>query len=255
MDVIELQRLLQGTFLKKQATNTRYSLRAFARQLEMSPSAVSEILRGKRKISRRLGERLADRLSLGPEEWKTIFEPKSAGPKQTIPTAYAAFDMDAYHAVAQWHYFAILSLAETKEFDGLPSTIAHRLNISERRAGHALGVLERLKLLARDKDGNLVWTGRNFTTREDVKDLSARRSLREGLDLARQALDHQPVSVREFTAITVAIDPDRLSEAKAMIRAFRDQLAAFLEGGQRRRIYRLGIQLFSLSDKERAFDE
>lgn len=255
VDGTELRRLLQSTFLKKQAANSRYSLRAFARHLEMSPSAVSEIIRGKRQISRKLAERLADRMGVGSEEWERIFKGKAIDKKRQGATAYSQFDMDAYHVIAQWHYFAILSLAELDDFDGCPSVIARRLNISERQAANALKTLERLELLARGSDGKIIWTGKNFKTSEDVRDLSAQRSLREGLDLARQALDHQPVDAREFTSITMAIDPDRIDEAKLMIRKFRDRLSSFLEGGDRRRIYRLGVQLFSLSDNGRAFDE
>lgn len=255
MDEHALRQLLQGRFLKKQAKNPKYSLRAFARYLDMSPSAVSEILRGKRNVSRKLGERIAGRINTKPEEWNQIFLVDRKDKKKKVQPIYSEFDMDTYHAVSQWYYFAILSLAELDDFDGNPKTLSLRLNISEKQAKDALKRLERLALLKRNKKGYLTWTESNFKTSEDIKNISAQRSLREGLDLARQALDHQSIEEREFSAITMAIDPSRIPDAKRMIRKFRDQLSDFLEGGNRQRIYRLGIQLFSLSDNGRSFDE
>jgi len=51
------QELLQKEFATRVARNKNYSLRAFARDLELAPSTVSEIMSGKYKLS---DERLAE---------------------------------------------------------------------------------------------------------------------------------------------------------------------------------------------------
>src|SRR5690606_35734224 len=48
--------------------NPRYSLRAFARDLKLAPSRLSEILSGKQGLSRAAAEKVAKALGYGPGE-------------------------------------------------------------------------------------------------------------------------------------------------------------------------------------------
>ena len=60
--------ILQQTLFSKQQKNKRYSLRAFARDLKISPSFLSEVLNGKYGISKQLAGQIADRLGFNSEE-------------------------------------------------------------------------------------------------------------------------------------------------------------------------------------------
>ncbi len=60
--------ILQQTLFSKQQKNRRYSLRAFARDLKISPSFLSEVLNGKYGISKQLAGQIADRLGFSSEE-------------------------------------------------------------------------------------------------------------------------------------------------------------------------------------------
>lgn len=60
--------ILQQTLFTKQQKNKRYSLRAFARDLKISPSFLSEVLNGKYGISKQLAGQIADRLGFNSEE-------------------------------------------------------------------------------------------------------------------------------------------------------------------------------------------
>jgi transcriptional regulator with XRE-family HTH domain len=56
--------LLQTEFDRRRSANRRYSLRAFARFLAIDHSALSQILRGKRRLTARSVRALGSRLSL-----------------------------------------------------------------------------------------------------------------------------------------------------------------------------------------------
>ena len=49
---------------------------------------------------------------------------------------------------------------------------------------------------------------------------------------------------RDFSGITMAINVEKLDEAKEMIRAFRRKLCKFLETGKKTEVYTLRVQLF-----------
>lgn len=67
-DMSSCRVILQQTLQSKQKKNSRYSLRAFARDLRVSPSFLSEVLNGKYGISRQLARQIAERLGFDAKE-------------------------------------------------------------------------------------------------------------------------------------------------------------------------------------------
>lgn len=67
-DMSSCRVILQQLLCSKQQKNGRYSLRAFARDLKISPSFLSEVLNGKYGISRTLAKQIADRLHFDDSE-------------------------------------------------------------------------------------------------------------------------------------------------------------------------------------------
>ena len=57
---------------RRLSTNPRYSLRAFARHLGMSPGELSEVLREKRPMSAKACQKVSRALDLSPAEFKQL---------------------------------------------------------------------------------------------------------------------------------------------------------------------------------------
>jgi len=64
--------ILTQELRRRKAVNHRYSLRAFARSLQMDPSTLSKILRGKRELSMSTAFRVANYLEF-PGDLVTTF--------------------------------------------------------------------------------------------------------------------------------------------------------------------------------------
>jgi uncharacterized protein (TIGR02147 family) len=78
-----------------------------------------------------------------------------------------------------------------------------------------------------------------------------KRSHRESILQAAEALDSIPTAERDITSMTMAIDPRKLPLAKTLIREFRFRLAELLETGNRTEVYNLNVQLVPVTKKER----
>src|SRR5579885_2259362 len=122
---LALQRKLNEALTNARLRNRAYSLRAFARKLEISPAALSEILNGKRNVSKRLAERLVNNLVLPPNESKAILDlfPEPGEGRRALPVGdrlgvngQGDLSNDQFHVISEWYHFAILSLAETTDF-------------------------------------------------------------------------------------------------------------------------------------------
>ena len=243
----ELRRRLAEELMRIRAKNPAYSLRAFAKKVGVQPSALSELLNGKRGIAQKLALKIADNLLWEPEFREQIKIGMSRYHKADSSRAAVQLTMDNFHAISDWYHFAIISLAETQDFEDRPEWIAARLGISKTTAQYALERLERLGMLERGANGKLFSTGATYATSDEVASLALRKSHMQSLELARRSLEEDAIEARDFTAATMAIDPARLPEAKKMIRRFRAELCAFLEGGEKKEVMKLCVQLMPLS--------
>jgi uncharacterized protein (TIGR02147 family) len=259
----KLQNLLRERFEALRGRNPRFSVRAFARRVGVSPGTLSLILLGKRRASRRLAQKIADQLMLDPHERKEILEPfleatvqrarsKAGGVTAGAPLQYLQLTADQFHLVAEWHYFAILNLLPTRGFQSDPSWIARRLGLSRKQVEIAVDRLFRLGLLENTESGGWRRAHPRLRTTDDVASVALRRSHDQTLELARESLLRDPVGVRDFTWVTLPIHPKQVGQAKELIRKFQDDLTAVLEasGELPEEVYRLAVQFFPLTRPE-----
>lgn len=249
---VALQKKLSEVLTESRLRNPAYSLRAFAKKLDLSPSAVSEILNGKRNVSKKLAEKVVHKLCLDPRETKSIiglFEGNKIPQSSAVTQSDAmAVSMDHFHLISDWYHSAILSLSETKDFSSEPTWIAKRLNIKVLEAKSALERLERLGLMERDARGKLKATHFQFQSPDEISSVALRKAHLQKFDLAKSSLERDKINERDFTAMTLAMDISKLPIAKKMIREFRDRLTEYLESGPKTQVYELCVQLFPLSD-------
>lgn len=263
---MEAQTYLQKTLRERldilKTKNTSFSLRAFARLLDVSPASLSEFLNGKRVLSPKMVMKLADRLCLTPDQFtelnhKLTRDKKGLDHKPDSSKKIIQLQNDQYFLVADWHYYAILSLAETEGFQSDSKWIAERLRTTHKKVSDALERLLRLGLMEYNKEGKLIYHDIELSTSEDVPNTSLKKRHSENLDAARESLFVDDVLLRDFSFATIAIDPSKLPQAKKMIREFQDKLYDFLEAGDKKEVYEICMQIFPRSNvnKENIYEK
>lgn len=252
----DLPAFLQEEFQKRHATNSRYSLRAFANSLDLSPATLSQILSGKRAVTKKTVLKIAKNLDLTSRQ--TLQLGRSVLPREILeqdPGNDEHFDMladDQFALVSDWQHYAILSLGWLKQNQSTPTWVAKRLAISNTQAAEGLSRLERLKLIEIKPDGSFVRTAKPITTQTDIPSEAVKKYHRQILELAKEKLDKIPVAKREYNTVTMAIDPSLLSTAKEMMKQFRRDLSTELERGDQREVYALALQLFPLTTESKS---
>jgi len=248
---LEIIRLLQTELAAIQARRKSYSLRRFASQLQIPAPILSEVMRGKRNITRDLARRILSALEAPRARTQQLLaaiptrEPRAAVHSHDN---YFVLADDEFRMVSDWWYLAILSLAETHDFDPSPPAIARRLGISREQAHEATETLVRLKMLIPAEEGGLRASGMQFRSSFDIADASIRKHHAQGIELARQALLEVPVELREFSANWLVSDPSLLPEAKEKLRKLRREIVSLLESSPKKsEVYRLSIQLFPVT--------
>jgi len=238
---------------RRTRSNPRYSVRAFARQLKLSPGELSEILRGVRKLSFKKAILVARALGLGAGETQHLVElvhlqDAAASPVGPAPTpAERQLTLDVFRVVSDWYCFAILNLADTEGFKFNAHWIAKRLGISPTEAGVALERLERVGLLERT-GGKLHVCEDLVLSPSGIPSEAVRNYHRDILRKASEAIELQAVEDRDFNGIGFAVDPKYLPEMKKDVRDFQRKLIGkYSKRGRCTEVYHLETALFRLS--------
>jgi uncharacterized protein (TIGR02147 family) len=240
--------LIKSEFLRRKRDNKNYSLRAFAEYLEVPPGRLSEILSGKRPISKKVRIKISERLGLkGIED---LLEAPLRSLAFSERADYHFLTDDVFSVLADWYHFAILSLMDTKDFQADPKWISKRLNISVLEATEALSRLKKVgAIVVNGKKINK--TNKNIRTATDIESQALRLSHRQSIEQALLALNEVPLEFRDITGITMAIDLKKLPLAKKIINNFRLKMSDVLETGNQTEVYNLNIQLVPVSQRRK----
>lgn len=243
-----LREFLQDSLLQGKLKNPQYSLRALARKAGLSPAALSEILNGKRRVSLERAKSVLERLGAGLDKIDDIVSEIDKGSTSSKKTYQLAIDQ--FYLISEWYNFAILSLAETEDFDDNPQWIAKRLNIPLLNAKKSLERLERLGALKRNRKGKLVTSGVQLATPDEIANRGLRQQHLEILEKCKDSLESHDIHQRDFLGVTMTLDPADLPLAKKSLREFMVKFCTRFEKGKKKEVYRLSLQFIPLTAQD-----
>ncbi|MCX6125094.1 MAG: DUF4423 domain-containing protein [Proteobacteria bacterium] len=241
--------VLMLEFAERKRRNESYSMRAYARDLDVSVGLISEIFSGKRMLTPKIGNKILPHLHLPPYQQK-IFMKDLAGIGEERGDAHL-LDVeilrdDEFRLISDWYHFAILSLAKTSNCRATATFIGKRIGISSTDAELAMSRLRRLGLLKVDR-GRLIRTKKIVETMHDIPSIAVKKSHQQTLEQTIAALYNVPVNQREISSTTVASTPEKMLQAKSKMREFAASMREFLESGDKTEVYNLNLQLVPLT--------
>jgi uncharacterized protein (TIGR02147 family) len=143
------RRTLQAELARRCSRNSRYSLRAFAKYLGVDHSTLSQLLRGKRRLTDATVRKLGYRLGLEPAQIEIFAAAARAEPARAVPAEAPVTQLaaEALLVLRNRHHLAILELVRLPTFRPDVRWIARVLDTSPDQVNVALQHLLRLGLL------------------------------------------------------------------------------------------------------------
>ena len=246
---------IKNAFDIKQQQNPQYSLRAFARDLEMDPSTLSKVMKGTRGLTIKDSRFVAQKLNLNPQErtlfLESLYRTKAQIDDIKIDPVDTRFMLDeSYHTViAEWEHFVVETFLELDGIDPTVEEVAKSLGISIDRALEVLINLKNCGLIVEDENGKLKKAHSKIRTPEDVTNKALRESHLETLELGKKKIDDVEVELRDFSSMTLAVDMEKIPEAKSIIREFRQKMMALLKNGNKTEVYQIAIQFYPVTER------
>ncbi|WP_413584960.1 DUF4423 domain-containing protein [Bdellovibrio sp. HCB274] len=240
---IEVAEFLTGILNARRAKNSKYSLRAFARDLKTSPGRISSILSGYDLPGKILRKRIIATLGLSAENaerfeflvGKYLHERKDERSPHQLSE-------EKYTFLPDWHHFAILNLIETVSFKNDPAWIAERLGLAVSTATQSLKSLKEVGLVE-ERNGQLHPTHKHLTSTHDIPSSALRNFQRQLIKKSLQSLDSDAVELRDITSIIIPTNPRQLYKAKLLARKFRSEVSELLEEGEKTEVYNVCVQI------------
>jgi transcriptional regulator with XRE-family HTH domain len=248
MTQLDVRTLIRSELARRTQRNPRYSLRAFAKASGVSHTVLSLVLNGKRPLSRKAALKLADFLGLDPEVRSAFLTSRDIEGTPSPAVDFQQISLDTFAVISDWYHYAILSLLELETSRFEARWIARALSITENEAQLAIDRLTRLGLVEVSANGRARQSSKPLKVENTVSTSATRLFHRQLLEKALEALESVGADERDYSSMTLAMDPALVPYARKRIQGFRRELSAELEAkGKARAVYQITMQVFPVS--------
>ncbi len=255
---------LADDFALRQAKNATYSLRSWARMLDVNPATLTRVLNKTRHISPLLALKFASCCHLSKKateyfemlvtynqaktlEERTYFYGKLLTYKSG---AIRKVSSDQYEFYAKWYYTAIREVLQLQTFKGDYTALAGSLTppIKVVDAKYAVELLVRLGLVAQLEDGTYKATEALITTGNSATAVVVDGFQAEMMTRARAALDAVPRPERNFSTLSLSVSEKHYETIIEELRAFRRKVLEMAKSNEAGgRVYQFNFHVFPLS--------
>ena len=228
--------ILKQELAKRTKHNTSYSQGAFARDIQVTPGRLSEILNEKQGISVRVAEQIAVRLGYTPSE-KQFFVDLVASIHERSRVAREAAQQrlrkcreqrevtslakEVGQVMSFWHYLCVLELIKADDFKLNAKWIAQSLGISELDAGAAINRLFQLELLG-DQGRNSCLTARHTLPGSELNEYSNYNFCSQLLSKGTLSMGIETIGWREVESWMANVPASKINY-------FRQKVSALVE--------------------------
>lgn len=260
---LDYKSVIRRELQRRRASNPSYSLRAFAKFLNVSPAYLSRVLKGDLGISKAKAVHISQRLGLSAEEHEVFaasiksVHGRTPGVRTKAKTklrrhqySFSALEGDDLRMIGAWEHFALLEfITLRKSRNDTFADMAHALGLKPEVAEEAGERLLRLGLIKKTRKGYLnVRPLGAFPDPLPAAWVDAMRELyRKLIQKAVVAIDEQAIEDRDVAASIFGVERARLPALRAEIKEFRRSLIQNYGVSKRAdSIYCFNTQLFDL---------
>lgn len=260
----DFRETLQTFFEQKKLGNPSYSLNAYARDLDLYPSHLHDILHGRKGLSAKTAKKIAGRLFDDENERRLFIDRvmaacSRAGSEkararrrlvQQQQLVHEELSAEMFHVIKDWYHFALREYVLVQGAKFKIENAAKYLGIPARTLKDGLESMEKVGLMKRGRTGQ--WQASEPTTHAPIGVPSVAKKMHhlQLMSIAQRAYLNQDFNRRDFMSSILAVDSSKLPEAKKLIREFHDNMNKLLTAEKRKRdeVFCFITQLYSLED-------
>jgi len=244
---------LHESFELRKKKRASYSLRGFARDLNVLAPTLSSVMKGNRSLPFVMALKVSDRLELDKTSRElfldSVIEEKKIKParrlkKRVLQKALSLNDDLQDEILSTPLYFSVLSFLRLDIPSKTPKDIAHFFGISETQAGFIVERLYRVGML-KFEGGQLALSAEAFRTSDEKPSLAIRNAHKETLKQAAKSLDNVPLELRDFCSLRVPLNKRSIAKVKKEVRLMLERVYLMCASEKDKdEVYEFSVQFF-----------
>lgn len=255
-------------FSLKKELNKSFSLRSYAKLLGYeNPSLLSSVLKGERKLSLELADKIAAQLNLTPVEHKyfqllihikyaknqsekNMYLEMLENTKPEVVTSQFSVSIDSFRFIEDWYHLAILEMIELKDFRYDLGLMTKRLGrgLNRELIEAAVNRLIRLGLVEESKTKRYLKRKEgSFILDKNIPSDAIKKHHDQFIQFARTAIFDQPIEERDIRSTTITLKKKNYKKAQDILKKAHSDLLELSCSGDGDDVYQLTTQLFKLT--------
>lgn len=260
---------LKATLEEKSKSNARYSLRAFAKKIGLSPGGLSQIMNGKKNLSVERAHAVGLALGLDAQETEYLLSlvqletakapglklqylekvkslnPKLEGSKDLKETLLT---LDHFKLISDWYGLAIIELVTIVQGEWTATSIAKKMGLSKIEVENALARLINLELIEQTSEGHFKRIAGAVMVHASVPNEATRNYYTGVHQRSLESLTTQTSAEKVIGAQVFAFDPAQIEEVRELTDQFLNQLNELAKKGKNRtQVYQAITNIFNVT--------
>lgn len=237
---LELANLLRQEFEKARSRNPRYSMRQFAKRLNLSSGTISELLSGKRNLSPNKAIEILDQLQISKRVRNRYMAmmglPVKIDREPPDPTSLQNHD---------WIDQAIAGYFELNNDDIDALWISRKTGVPTAEIEMRIKKLLAARILLESPDGRLTHPIKNVDATGLDRDMR-HRFYRQSLDLAAKAMEHTSEERCFFSVYTFTGNSSQIAMFRREFKSLVDRISALTEENNSSELIQISVQAFPI---------
>lgn len=260
---------IRDYYLEKKRTTGYFTYRYFAQRAGFSsPVFIKLVIVGKANLSNKSIEKLCQAMDLpiaDCEYFRNLAwfnQAKTAEQKhefleklRNLNQQYSAevLETDKYDFYSKWYYSVLREIVPNSDlyddFTRLGALLIPALK--KRETKKAIKLLEKLKLLKKQKDGSYRQARKLISTGSEVESLAVRDLHLQMANLAEEAIKNIPKKERDISGLTMGMSRNTCKKIIEELKNFRERMIRIIAEDEDAvdQVYRLNLQFFPLSKR------
>ncbi len=257
---------LTALYLEAKHNDDSYSYARFSNDLGLGSSNAHCIVKGRRKLTLKAGQKIAEHLKLTSiqkkyllalikeenaktdKEKEDAFEERLQIKKEILPNDMSRQKLSFFE---KWYHAAILELLRLDGAKDDPEWISLQLKpeVKQELVSESLDLLEKLGYIEFSEEKQRRYPSKvTISSGNDVKDIALKAFHRQMLKLSNHAIDGFRQSERDISALSITATPEVYQKMKEEIIAMRKRILELSEQAKDEgAVYQLNFQLFPLT--------
>lgn len=261
---LDYREFLNAAFDERKAENSWYSFKVMGDAVGLDQSQVYRILKGELHISKAALPRFIVYFGfVGPAaQYFTTLVAFSRARKEADArklftellemrgSRCSTLEVEQYKLYSEWHHSVVRAMLAVLPISDNYDLLGNSLTppITAAQAKKSVELLNRLKLVQRDRDGIWRLTDKNISTGSAYQSLVIRQYQAHSFRLAEESLDRHAKEIRDVNVINMAVDEQAFHDCLSILKHARHQIRERIEKvDQPDRILRLASALFPVA--------